>query len=138
MIVLDTNVISEIMRPAPSRAVLEWLRALPPAELATTTISIAEIRYGLARLDPGERRTDLESRFSQFLVRGFGGRIFDFDLRAAEIYGDLVAERERMGKRIEGFDGLIAAIARARGLSVATRNVGDFEGCGIAVLSPWE
>lgn len=138
MILLDTNVISEVMRPAPASIVLDWLHARSVDEFATTAINIAEVRYGLARLGRGHRRADLDARFRDFLSRGFADRVFDFDEPAAEAYGDLVVERERAGRRLEGFDGLIAAIARCRGLSVATRNKADFDGCGLEVLSPWD
>jgi toxin FitB len=137
MIILDTNVISEIMRPNPAALVLDWLDAQPLSDLATTTINIAEIRYGLARLGFGRRRSDLERRFNSFLSRGLSDRVFDFDGPAADIYGDLVIARERTGRRLEGFDGLIAAIARSRALPIATRNLRDFDGCGLEVMSPW-
>jgi predicted nucleic acid-binding protein len=137
MIILDTNVISELMRTAPEPIVLDWHRALPMTLLATTTINVAEIRYGLARLPFGRRRATLESRFGAFLSRGFEGRIFDFDEPAATAYGEMAAARERSGRRLDGFDGLIAAIARSRGLALATRNIDDFAGCEIDVLSPW-
>lgn len=138
MIILDTNIISEIMRPNPTPIVLEWLGTQPITELATTTVNLAEIKYGLARLAFGRRRTDLEKKFNSFVARGFGNRIFDFDGPAADAYGDMVVGRERTGRRLEGFDGLIAAIARSRALPIATRNKDDFERCGIHVLSPWE
>jgi predicted nucleic acid-binding protein len=137
MILLDTNVVSEMMRPEPAASVVAWVRRRSIDDLATTTINIAEIRYGLARLEPGHRRTDLEARFNDFILRGFANRVFDFDGQAAEVYGELVVGRERAGRRLEGFDGLIAAIARSRSMSVATRNTTDFAGCGIEVLSPW-
>ncbi|HJU16724.1 MAG TPA: type II toxin-antitoxin system VapC family toxin [Stellaceae bacterium] len=138
MIILDTNVISEVMRSSPNPVVLGWLRDRVFAELATTTITIAEIRYGLARLPFGRRRRDLEMRLDNFMARGFSGRLFDFDAAAADAYGDIVVARERIGRRLEGFDGLIAAIAKSRGLAVATRDTGDFENCGVPVISPWE
>ena len=137
MIILDTNVISEIMRPNPAPSVLDWLRDQPPTELATTTVNIAEIRYGLARLRFGRRRRDLETRFSSFVARSLANRVLDFDGPAAEIYGELVVVREQTGRRLEGFDGLIAAIARFRALPIATRNTGNFEACGIELFSPW-
>jgi predicted nucleic acid-binding protein len=138
MIILDTTVISEVMRAEPDPGVMLWLETQALRQLATTSINLAEIERGLARLPVGRRRRELEVKFARFLVRGFVGRVFDFDPAAADIYGDLVVTRERMGRPLEGFDGLIAAIARSRGMPLATRNVGDFEGCGIDVISPWE
>jgi toxin FitB len=138
MIIIDTNVISELMRAAPEPAVLEWFRARSLAELATTAINLAEIRHGLARLPFGRRRQELETTFHSLASRGFGDRVFDFDAAAAEVFGDVVVARERAGRRLEGFDGLIAAIANSRGLPVATRNVADFADCGLTVICPWQ
>jgi predicted nucleic acid-binding protein len=137
MIILDTNVISEIMRANPALVVLDWFRTYAFAELATTTINLAEIRYGLARLPFGRRRHDLEARLDSFMSRGFSERLFDFDAAAADAYGDIVVAREHAGRPLEGFDGLVAAIAKSRGLPIATRNTDDFEHCGVAVVSPW-
>jgi toxin FitB len=137
MIILDTNVISEIMRAKPEPIVLDWFRVRSLLEMATTTINLAEIRHGLARLPFGRRRRELETAFNSLAARGFGDRIFDFDASAADAYGDLAVERKRAGRRLEGFDGLVAAIAKSRGLPIATRNADDFEGCGIAVINPW-
>jgi toxin FitB len=138
MIILDTNVISEVMRVRPDPTVMQWLHMQPLRQLATTAVNLAEIRRGLARLPAGKRRRDLESSFSSFVRRGFADRVFDFDFGAAEIYRDLVVARESAGRPLEGFDGLIAAIAKSRGLPLATRNSSDFEGCGIDVVNPWE
>ncbi len=137
MIILDTNVISELMRARPEPVVLDWFRARSLLEIATTTINVAEIRHGLARLPFGRRRRDLELTFNSLAARGFAHRVLDFDGTAAEIFGDLVVARERAGRRLESFDGLIAAIAKSRGLPIATRNIADFDGCGIEVISPW-
>lgn len=137
MIVLDTNVISEVMKSSPDGRVLEWLRARPLESLAITAISIAEIRYGLRRLPGGRRREDLEARFRTFLDRGFGDRILSFDGVAADTYGEIAAVRQGTGRPIDRFDAMIAAIAHSRASAVATRNVGDFQGCGIRVLDPW-
>lgn len=138
MIILDTNVISEAMRVAPEPAVTRWLEAQPLRQLATTTINLAEIKRGLARLPFGRRRLDLEINFEGFTMQAFADRVLNFDVAAANAYGDLVVARERAGRPLEGFDGLIAAIARSRGLPIATRNVGDFDGCGVAVTNPWD
>jgi predicted nucleic acid-binding protein len=138
VIVLDTNVISEVMRPLPSAAVLAWLRSMPLHELATTTICVAEIGYGLARLPYGRRRTQREAAFARYRAHIFEDRIFAFDVLAADAYGELVAVRERLGRPLEGADGLIAAIALSRGVSVATRDVGGFGDCGFPVVNPWD
>ena len=137
MIVLDTNVISEAMRPAPDAAVMAWLRAQPLAEIATTTVCLAEIDYGLCRIPQGRRRKDLEEKLRTFLARGFRDRMLPFDEAAARLYGSIVTTRQGMGRPIDAFDAMIAAIARSRLAAVATRNVADFEGCGVTVLDPW-
>jgi toxin FitB len=138
MILLDTNVISEAMLPSPSAAVMAWLATRPIFDLATTTISVAEIGFGLARLPFGRRRTERERLFRNILERSFGSRIFGFDRLAADCYGELIAMRERAGRPLEGPDGFIAAIALSRDLEVATRDIGGFEGCGFNVVNPWE
>jgi predicted nucleic acid-binding protein len=138
MIILDTNVISELMRTSPEPVVLEWFRARSMHEIATTAINIAEIRRGLGRLPFGRRRADLELRFRSLTERGFSSRVFDFDVAASDVYGDLVVSRERAGRPVEGFDGLIAAIAKSRGLPIATRNSDDFAGCDVALMNPWQ
>jgi len=137
MIILDTNLLSEIMRPKPEAPVSDWLRTYSMLDLGTTTINIAEIKLGLARLPAGRRRVELERKFATLMTRGLAGRVFDFDQPAADVFGDILAARERMGRRLEGFDGLIAAIALSRGFAIATRNMRDFEGCGVTVINPW-
>jgi predicted nucleic acid-binding protein len=138
MIIIDTNVISELMRTGPEPIVLEWFRTRSLSEIATTAINIAEIRHGLARLPLGQRRLGLEGSFNSLAARGFVDRVFDFDRAAADVFADLVVARERSGRRLAGFDALIAAIAKSQGLAIATRNTGDFAGCGIDLLNPWE
>lgn len=138
MILLDTNVVSELMRPEPAAAVLAWLRAQSLRDLATTAVTAAEIRYGLARLPEGRRRWELEERFRLFLLRGFDRRILPFDAAASELYGEIVAGREREGVPIQVLDAQIAAIARCRGAVVATRDTAGFAGCGVEVLNPWD
>jgi len=137
MIILDTNVISEVLLPSPSPLVSDWMDAVPAFDLATTTINIAEIRYGVARLPFGRRRARLENQFNSLVARAFGPRIFAFDALAADTYGELVAARERNGRPLGGPDGFIAAIAASRGLGIATRDVRGFEGCGIELVNPW-
>jgi predicted nucleic acid-binding protein len=138
MIILDTNVLSELTRPNPNSQVNGWLREQSLLKLGTTAINIAELKFGMARLPDGRRRRDLERKFAGLMSRGLAGRVFDFDQPAADIFGDILVARERMGRRLEGYDGLIAAIARSRGFAVATRNIADFEGCGVTVLNPWD
>ncbi len=137
MIILDTNVISELTRETPNAAAAAWLHIQSLFDLATTTINLAEIRFRLARLPVGRRRGELETRFNNFAARAFADRIFGFDANAADVFGETAASRERTGRRLTGFDGLIAAIALSRGASIATRDVRGFEGCGVPVIDPW-
>ena len=135
MIILDTNVISEVMLPSPSTTVLAWLRAMPISELATTTICLAEIGYGLARSPLGRR--EREALFNRYRADVFENRIFAFDALAADTYGELAAARERIGEPLIGPDGFIAAIAVSRGLGIATRDISGFEDWGIPIINPW-
>lgn len=138
MIVLDTDVVSELMRRERHPSVRAWLRAQPVEALATTTITLAEIGYGLARLPDGRRRFELEASFQILVTRGLGRRVFEFDARAAQVYGEMVAARDAAGRPFRGFDGLIAAIARSREATMATRNIAHFEGSGVALVNPWD
>jgi hypothetical protein len=137
MFILDTNVVSELMRPFPEQAVLRWLQGQTLDQLAVTAVTVAEILYGLDRLPKGRRRTDLSHQFQLFLARGFTDRVLPFDERAARAYAELKGTRDRAGRPIAGYDAMIAAIAQVHGAEVATRNVKDFEGCSVAVLDPW-
>ena len=135
MIILDTNVISEVMKPAPHAGVMAWLRKQLLEELATTAITLAEINYGLRRLPHGRRRGDLEARLGAFMAHGFGNRILAFDAIAADAYAEMDIARRSAGRpNIEAIDAMIAAIARSHGAAVASRNVADFESCGLRVL----
>ena len=138
MILLDTNVVSEVMRPRPEPCVMAWLQAQAVRNLATTTITLAEIGVGLARMPESRRRFSLEGKFHAFVSRGLGPRVFGFDAAAAALYGEMVAAREAAGRPLTGFDGLIAAIARSREAAVATRNVAHFEGCSVILINPWD
>jgi len=137
MIILDTNVLSEIMRAEPSAIVLHWLEAQHTAQLFTTSITEAEILYGLALMDDGRRRRDLEVAAHAMFARDFAGHILPFDSTAAQAFADIVATRRRIGRPISQADAQIAAIARSRGAKVATRNIEDFKACGIALIDPW-
>ena len=136
MILLDTNVLSELTRVRPAPRVVAWLEENEP-RLALPAITLAELRYGVARLDEGRRKTSL-TRFWNMTRERFVGRIYSFDDRAAEAYGDIVAGAERTGTPINVADGLIAAIALVHGMSIATRDISDFHAAGVSLVSPWE
>jgi predicted nucleic acid-binding protein len=137
MIVLDTNVLSEAIRPVPTRRVLDWLAAQPPRALFMTTISEAEFLYGLALLPTGKRRTSLEQAARRMFEEDFAQRVLPFDRAAAAAFASIAAVRRKRGRPIGDFDAQIAAIARIHGAAVATRNVDDFRDCGIEVVDPW-
>lgn len=137
MIVLDTNVVSELMRAAPSQAVLAWLAAQPSASLFTTTITQAEVLFGVACLPAGRRRDDLTSAAEAMFEVEFAGRVLPFDAAAAQAFAPLAAERRRQGRPVGAFDVQVAAIAASRRASVATRNVEHFDGFGPPVVNPW-
>ncbi len=137
MILLDTSVVSEVMTPKPAEVVLEWLNVQRTETLYLSTITIAEVGYGLHALPTGKRRRILEDRFDLFVRSGFAQRVLFFDERAARLYGELMARRRKLGQPMGVLDGQIAAIARASRFAVATRNVRDFEGCGLEILNPF-
>ena len=137
MIVLDTKVVSELMRAEPAPAVLAWLRRQGAADLFTTAVTVAEVRYGVARLPDGQRKDDLGQAADQ-VFGAFPDQILPFDADAARVYADLAASRERVGNPIDGFDAQIAAICRVHRASLGTRNVKDFHGTGVEVVDPWQ
>jgi toxin FitB len=137
MIILDTNVLSEVMKPAPSPRVLRWLGQYPPLQLFTTAITQAEILYGLELLPKGKRRSALQSAVEAMFGEDFAGRILPFDSEAARLFPQIASARRVLGRPVTQFDTQIAAIARARGAAIATRNTPDFDDCGITVLNPW-
>lgn len=137
MIVLDTNVLSEMMRPEPDSTVAAWMSARPASSLFTTTVTQAEILYGVRLLPSANRRSRLETVVSAMFATDFAGRVLPFDQAAAYAYAEIAAARRRAGRPITQFDAQIAAIARSRDAGVATRNIADFEGCGIGVIDPW-
>jgi predicted nucleic acid-binding protein len=138
MFVLDTNVLSEASRPAPSYRVLDWLEAQPRTLLFATTISEAEMLLGVALLPAGKRRSALGEATHLLFTEDFEGRVLKFDRGAANAYAEICAARRRLGRPISTLDAQIAAIARAHGAAVATRNVADFTDCGIEVVDPWQ
>ena len=137
MLVLDTNVICELMRPKPDASVVAWVGACPGGSLFTTTVTEAELRYGLALLPAGTRRQRLIDAFDHMMAEDFVRRILPFDRSAARAYADIVVGRRLSGHPIAQFDAQIAAIARSRDAGVVTRNERDFSDCGIDVINPW-
>ncbi len=138
MIVLDTNVISEVLRPKPEPRVLVWLEKQPANSVFTTAITEGEILYGIRLLPEGQRRGKLWDAASAIFNDDLGGRVLSFDSDAAQIYADIGASRRAVGRPISQFDATIASITRSHGATLATRNTTDFEGCGIDVLNPWQ
>ena len=137
MIVLDTNVLSEALRPAPDSRVLRWLARQSRASLFTTTVTQAEILYGIRLLSDGKRRQGLWHAAQKIFGEDFEGQMLNFDCDAAEAFAEIAASRRTAGKPINQFDAMIAGMSRSRGASLATRNVEDFADCGIDVVNPW-
>jgi toxin FitB len=138
MIILDTNVISELMRPKPSAQVAIWVAQQPGTELFTTSITEAEIFYGIELLGRGKRREGLLAAAEAMFSEDFAGRVFVFDSDAARVFGKIGAARRALGRPISHADTQIAALAQVRGAKLATRNIGDFGDCGIEVVDPWK
>lgn len=137
MIILDTYVVSELMRPVGDPHVLNWVRETGDGDLATTAITVAEIAYGLSRLPDGSRADALRAAAAEVWA-SFTSAILPFDVAAAGNYGALMAARERAGRPTSAFDAQIAAIAKGHNATVATRNVADFQGMGLKLIDPWE
>ena len=138
MIILDTNVVSELMKSAPAIAVTGWVANQPASSLYATSVTQAEILHGILLLPAGKRRAALESAAQAMFQEDFGGRVLPFGGEAARAYAQIAAQRRHAGRPISQFDAQIAAIARSVRAAVATRNGSDYEGCGIAVVNPWE
>jgi len=138
MIILDTNIVSEMMKTAASRTVLDWLNIQDAGSLYLTTITIAEIDYGLRLLPDGQRRRLLTERFNLFVARAFDQRILNFDEASAHAYGDIMGHRKELGRPISVTDGQIAAIAKTNGFSIATRNIKDFDDSQIMLINPFQ
>lgn len=138
MIVLDTNVISELMKPHPSPAVVSWVAGQLRSELFATSVTKAEILLGIASLPTGRRRAGLAEAAERLFASLMVDRVIPFDADAAEHYAEVVIGRRRIGRPIAIADAQIAAIALASNAAVATRDVADFEGCGVAIVNPWE
>jgi toxin FitB len=137
MIILDTNVLSELMRLKPSARVAAWVAKQPSTELFTTSITEAEIFYGIELLTKGKRRDGLLVAAETMFADDLAGRIFGFDSDAARIVSKIAAHRRALGRTITHADAQIAAIAQVRGAKLATRNVADFTDCDLEVVDPW-
>jgi predicted nucleic acid-binding protein len=137
MIIVDTNVLSEVMRPTPLARVVRWMAACPASSLFTTTIALGEVLFGLQLVPAGKRRTALEKAIRTMFEEEFAGRIVAFDIDAARAFADISAGCRRLGRPIGELDAQIAGIARSQGAAVATRNVRDFADCGVELIDPW-
>jgi predicted nucleic acid-binding protein len=138
VIVLDTNVVSELLRPEPAPAVITWLSAQEGSRVYLTAVTEAELRYGVAILPKGTRQAALEDAVEGMLSEDFRDRVLPFDSAAAITYARIAAARRRAGRPISQFDCQIAAIVRTRGATLATRNGADFEGCSLDLVDPWQ
>lgn len=137
MILIDTNVISELMRPSPSPAVLAWFGGQDATMLHLSAVGEAELRRGAAILPDGRRRDRLIAEIELMITEDFAGRILPFDSAAAAAFAGIFVDRRNAGRPISFPDCQIAATARAHGAAMATRNVADFDGCGIDIIDPW-
>jgi toxin FitB len=135
---LDTNCISEMVRPEPEPRVVDWMEAADEALLYLSVLTIGEIRKGVAGLLQGKRRTRLETWLELELQARFAGRIVPIDAAIADRWGLIAAEAKRTGKAVSVIDGLLAATALHRNLTVVSRNAGDFRNAQVQVLNPWE
>lgn len=138
MIIVDTNVISEVLRPQANPTVIEWLDAQPSRDLYLTSINAAELWAGVALLPSGRRRDLLVSSLDGLLERLFGQRILDFNNQAAKTFAEMASRTTAIGRPLPLADALIAAIARVHGFAVATRDVGPFAAAGLRVIDPWD
>ena len=137
MIVLDTNVISELMRPEPASGVIAWVDAQPAGEVVMTAITAAEILHGVARLPEGKRKEALAAAAREMLEEDFADRVLAFDHDAAACCAEIVVQRGQIGRPIGLADAQIAAVARTRNAALATRNTRDFEGLDLELIDPW-
>jgi predicted nucleic acid-binding protein len=137
MIVLDTNVVSEVLKPNPATTVLDWLASYPASELFTTSITEAEIRYGVALLPAGKKRNALAKAVGEVFLEDLEGRILPFDSNCARAYAEIASKRRALGRPISQLDAQIGSIAFSHAATIATRNTSDFEHCGVPVVNPW-
>ncbi|MBZ9908621.1 type II toxin-antitoxin system VapC family toxin [Mesorhizobium sp. BR115XR7A] len=138
MILMDTSVMSEPWRPAPDPRVIAWIDVQAVETLYLSAVTVAELRFGIAAMPSGKRRTILHDRLEQDALPLFAGRILPFDLDASRAYADLMVQARAAGKAIGNADGYIAATAVAHGLTLATRDTGPFAAAGLNTVNPWE
>lgn len=137
MILLDTNVVSELMRPRIDPSVAAYIERTPRETMFVPSLVVAELRYGVGRLPPGRRRDGLAQGIETFLATGFVGRVLDFDAACAAGYATARIAREKLGRSVAVIDALIGGMALAHGATLATRNTVDFEGYGLSLIDPW-
>ena len=137
MILVDTNVVSEVMKISPSKTVVQWLNKQKSSSLYVSTVTIGEIEYGLRILPSGKRRLQLKEKFERFISLAFAQRVLAYDEATARTYGEVMGLRKEIARPMSVPDVQIAAIARSNGLLVATRNTGDFEDCGVELIDPF-
>ncbi len=138
MILIDTNVISELWKAEPNPDVLAWMDAQAVETLYLSAVTVAELRFGVAVMPEGQRRSIYQERLEKEVLPAFTGRVLPFDLAASRAYADLMAGARLTGKAIGKADGYIAATASACGLMVATRDISPFEAAGLKLVNPWE
>ncbi len=138
MIILDTNVVSELMRPSPDARMLHWFSSQSAEDLHVTTITMAEILYGIELISTSRRRETVRSAAEKMFDAVFADRILTFEDRAARTFSQIASSRRRQGKPMTDFDAQIAAVTRVHGATLATRNPFVFEGCGVRLVNPWE
>jgi predicted nucleic acid-binding protein len=137
VLILDTNVVSEVLRPEPNETVVAWFESQPRHQLFTTAITQAEIYYGINLLPKGSRRQKLLAVAQLIFEEDLENRVLPFSREAASHYAELATTRRSLGRPISQFDGMIAAVALLHGAHIATRNTADFDDCGILVVNPW-
>lgn len=137
MIVLDTNIVSEAMRPDPDPSVVSWLASVPMSSVRLTVVTVAELLKGVFQLPQGRRRDSVQERVDLALA-AYDGKLLDLDARTAPYFADIVTKRERMGRPIGVMDAWVAAACRRHDVPLVTRKIKDFEGTGIAVINPWD
>ncbi|MEO7268241.1 MAG: type II toxin-antitoxin system VapC family toxin [Knoellia sp.] len=137
MIVLDTNVVCEAMKPVPDPRVMSWLSSVPMSSVRLTVVTVAELLKGVFQLPEGRRRDSVQEHVD-FALAAYNGKVLDVDARTAPYFADIVTKRDREGRPIGVMDAWIAAVCRRHDAPFVTRNVKDFEGTGIAVINPWE